>query len=233
LFSGGIGMKNQKVYVSATKKKATRKRRKLKRSVKITLALLLLSVWMGITCYKIGFAQGSKYAKETVKASEQQSKEDSATLLEKNNESVKEKFVFNPDIPMPEKHQRYLFEKCKERGLDYKKTLALIQHESNYNPNAVSDTMDYGYFQINEINRAELAKKLNTPDSPLNPYINMDWGTYILAELYEYWEEKGVTGEELDRHVWSSYHKGIKGFKENGEATSYIKKVEAALLTLR
>lgn len=225
-------MKNQNVQVSVNKKKLKRKRRKLKRSVKITLALLLF-VWMGITCYKIGFAQGSKNAKETVKASEQQTKEDSATLSEANSQAVKEKFVFNPDIPMPEKHQRYLFEKCKERGLDYKKTLALIQHESNYNPNAVSYTKDYGYFQINEMNRAELAKKLNTPNSPLNPYINMDWGTYILAELYEYWEEKGVTGEELDRHVWSSYHKGITGFKKNGEATSYIKKVEAALLTLR
>jgi Transglycosylase SLT domain len=140
--------------------------------------------------------------------------------------------IYNENIPMPKEHQEYLYELCEERGLDYQKTLAVIQHESVFDANAVNETNDYGYFQVNLVNHQELSEKLNTDNSPLNPYVNMNWGTFMLADLYSYWGEKGFRGETLDEVVWSSYNKGITGFKNNGHATTYISKMKEAIQTI-
>lgn len=141
-------------------------------------------------------------------------------------------FVYNSEIPMPEKHQKYLYDLTKKRGLDYEKALAVIQHESVYDPNVISESDDYGYFQVNIVNHENLSNALNTPNKPLDPYVNLNWGTYMLSDLYDYWKEKGVSGSNLDEYVWSSYNKGLGGFKEHGKATNYIKKVREALTEL-
>ena len=137
--------------------------------------------------------------------------------------------VYNPNIPMPKEHQEYLYELTKERGLDYKKTLAVIKHESVFDANVVNETNDYGYFQINLINHEDLSSKLGTSNQPLDPYTNMQWGTYMLADLYSYWSERGYSGQGLDDAVWSSYNRGLTGFKNNGHATEYIHKMKGAI----
>lgn len=144
-----------------------------------------------------------------------------------------EGFVYKADIPMPKAHQSALYKLCKEKGLDYKKALAVIQHESQYDPNEISETNDYGYFQINKVNHTDLAKKLNTPNKPLDPFVNIEWGTTMLSDLYAYWQDKGITGDRLDEYVWSSYNKGIGGFREHGKAVVYIQKVREALTEIR
>ncbi|WCK57095.1 transglycosylase SLT domain-containing protein (plasmid) [Aneurinibacillus sp. Ricciae_BoGa-3] len=130
--------------------------------------------------------------------------------------------TYNPHIPMPKAQQEYLYKLCKKRGLDYKKTLALIHHESRFNPNELNSTNDYGLFQINQKNHLHLAKVLHTDNSAFNPYININWGTYMLSNLYKTWGSKGLTGAKLDKAVWSSYNEGIEGYRHNGEATRYI-----------
>lgn len=137
--------------------------------------------------------------------------------------------IYNPNIPMPKEHQEYLYKRCQELGLNYKKTLASIKHESDFNVNVVSETNDYGYFQINKVNHQDLSQKLDTANSPLNPYVNIDWGTYMLSDLYNYWKDQGYTGTGLDNAVWSSYNKGLNGFKKYGQATAYINKMQEAI----
>lgn len=138
-------------------------------------------------------------------------------------------FPYNENILLPKEHQEYLYELCMEYGLDYYKTLAVIQHESVYDPNIISSTNDYGYFQINIVNHDRLSEATNTPKDPLDPYVNIQWGTYMLDELYDYWSERGISGDQLDTYVWSSYNKGITGFRKYGEATTYVNKVRTAL----
>jgi hypothetical protein len=137
--------------------------------------------------------------------------------------------IYNANIPMPKEHQEYLYKLCKERGLDFKKTLAVIKHESVFDSNATNATNDYGYFQVNLVNHKALSNKLGTENSPLNPYINMNWGTYMLADLYQHWSKQGYSGQGLDEAVWSSYNKGLTGFKKYGQATEYIYKMNDAI----
>lgn len=129
---------------------------------------------------------------------------------------------------LPSEHYNYLQEKVEAYGLDMKKTLAVMKHESNFNPNAVSSTNDYGYFQINTVNHSRLSNLLGTPNKPLDPYVNIDWGTYMLHDLYKHWSEQGLSGSELDDAVMSSYNKGLTGYKKYGEATAYLEKWRTA-----
>lgn len=134
-------------------------------------------------------------------------------------------FPYSEKLPIPFEHQEYLYKLCVQYGLEYEKVLAVMEHESKFNPNAIGATSDFGYFQINSINHVWLSETLGTPNAPLDPYVNMQWGTYFLADLIDYWKNQGLTGTALDEAVLSSYNKGKTGFRRTGKATNYIEKV--------
>lgn len=132
----------------------------------------------------------------------------------KQQESQNESFYIK-SLPMPYEHQKYLYEMTKKRGLDYKETLAFIGHESEFNPNA-QGANNYGYFQISSVNHSSLASKLGTKVTPFDPYVNINWGTYMISELYKKYGNKDA--------VLSAYNKGEGGYAKTGKATAYIQK---------
>lgn len=156
------------------------------------------------------------------------SSQDVVIKAQTSQKNVLKNFKYNVKNPLPKKHQEYLYKLCVQRGLDYYKVLAIIKTESNFKPNARSRE-SYGYFQIAKINHKSFAKTLKTKNAPLDPYVNLNWGTYELSKLYKYWKARGVSGDKLDNYVWSSYNKGLYGFKKKGLATSYIKIVRKNL----
>lgn len=172
-------------------------------------------------------AQEAK-AREEAKKLEHKSKVDNK---QDSSQADSSGFVYYSHIPMPKEHQKYLYDQTQKHGLDYKKALALVKHESNFNPNAISPTNDYGYFQINIVNHDHLSKTVGG-SNPLDPYVSIDWGTYMLSDLYEHWSSKGISGRALDEYVWSSYNKGLGGFQKYGKATSYIQGVDKEYNTL-
>ncbi len=133
--------------------------------------------------------------------------------------------IYNSKIDMPKAHQEYLYKLCQERGLDYKEMLAIIKHESQFKSNCITDR-DYGYFQVNKVNHADLAKKLKTANAPLDPYVNINWGTYMMSNIYKYWSNNGHSGRDLDQLAWSEYNQGHTGLQKWGLATKYIAKVD-------
>jgi len=137
-------------------------------------------------------------------------------------------FVYTDKIPMPYKQQEYLYNLTKKRGLDYKDTLAVIMLESTFRPNVVASN-NYGYFQVNKVNHARLAKTLGTKNAPLDPYVNMNWGTFMLAELKTKFEKKGLKGTALKEAMLSAYNRGEGGYKKYGKATHYLNKHSQSL----
>lgn len=118
-------------------------------------------------------------------------------------------------ISMPYEHQKYLYEMTQKRGLDYKETLAFIGHESEFNPNAKGGN-NYGYFQISSVNHDFLAKTLGTKNAPFDPYVNINWGTHMISELYKKYGNKEA--------VLSAYSKGEGGYAKTGVNIAYVKK---------
>lgn len=140
--------------------------------------------------------------------------------------------IYNPNIPMPKAQQEYLYTLTKQRGLDYKETLAVIKHESSFRPNA-KNGQSYGYFQIGKVNHATLSKLLKTANKPLDPYVNMNWGTHMLSELTKKYQKQGYTGTRLKEAVLSAYNKGEYGYKKTGKAVSYINGHNLALSQIK
>lgn len=79
--------------------------------------------------------------------------------------------VFPFDVPLSDSLQRYIYEICADEGVPVTLALAMIEHESGFNPEVVSSTNDYGLMQINAINHEWLEEKYRTADF-LNPYQN-------------------------------------------------------------
>lgn len=52
------------------------------------------------------------------------------------------------DVPLSHSLQRYIYEVCADEGIPVTLIIAMIDHESRFNPEAVSTTNDYGLMQI-------------------------------------------------------------------------------------
>lgn len=55
------------------------------------------------------------------------------------------------DVPMSDELQRYIREQAERQDVPFEIALAVIERESSYQPDAVSDTGDFGLMQINFI----------------------------------------------------------------------------------
>lgn len=141
------------------------------------------------------------------------------------------------DIPMPIEHQRYLYNLCQERGLDYIETLAILKHESQFQANLThknkNGTIDYGYMQVNSVSHDKFASLLGTPKTPLDPYVNLNWGTHELSTLRDGYAHQGQTGRELFESMQSAYNKGVYGYKKHGKAVRYIQRTDKELAWIK
>lgn len=91
------------------------------------------------------------------------------------------------DVPMDEDLQEFIFYLSQAYEMDFTFVMALIQQESNYNPDVISKTNDYGLMQINEINHPYLQEQLGITDFT-EPYGNVRAGMFILRKLFEKYE---------------------------------------------
>lgn len=98
--------------------------------------------------------------------------------------------VFLYDIPLSDSLQRYIYEICADKDVPVTLALAMIEHESGFNPEAVSSTDDYGLMQINSVNHNWLEEKYRTADM-LNPYQNVFCGISIIGEYIEKYKDYG------------------------------------------
>ncbi len=138
-------------------------------------------------------------------------------------EKVEEEIVLKEyNIPLSKDLQQYIIQKSKEANLDPKLILAIIKVESNFNPEVISKTNDYGLMQINKINHDWLKNDLGITDF-LDPYQSIDCGIYILADIATRYEDEHMI---LTAYNWGEYG-SFKNWK-NGEnpTSSYSRKVK-------
>ncbi|WP_455678323.1 transglycosylase SLT domain-containing protein, partial [Sharpea azabuensis] len=124
----------------------------------------------------------------------------STALPGKTNTVEAAGFKYSSKVPLSKANQKYLYDLCVKRGLNYKHTLAVIKHESNFKAKAKGGS-NYGLFQINKVNHKNLAKVTKTKNSPYNVKVNMNWGTYMLTNLQKKYAKKGYIGTALREAV--------------------------------
>ena len=138
------------------------------------------------------------------------------------------------DIPLSKDLQLYTYNRCVEYGIPehYELVLAMMWQESNYTPDIISATDDYGIMQINACNHEWLSDLLGTTNF-LDVYQNIDAGTYIISKmLLKYGDEHkalmaynmGENGAALnwDAGIYtSSYSRGIIAKREAIKSNNY------------
>lgn len=106
------------------------------------------------------------------------------------------------DIPLDDDFQEFLHDECEESNLAYSFIVALIATESNYKPDVISATNDYGLFQINICNH-------KTGVDYLDPYENAKHAIGMLENLSEkYFDVEAVLiaynlGEGGAQNLWN------------------------------
>lgn len=102
-------------------------------------------------------------------------------LKNNNTKSTSAKLL---DIPLSKELQEYTIETSNKFGVPSELMFALMKVESNFKPNLISSTNDYGLCQINKINHSRLSKELGIKDF-LDPKSSILAGTYIMSGYYQ------------------------------------------------
>ena len=92
------------------------------------------------------------------------------------------------DVPLSESLQSYIYELAEDYDIPAALIIAVIDQESQFDSDCISATNDYGLMQINEINFGWLQDHFGSIDF-LDPFQNVEAGTYMLSELYHKYPE--------------------------------------------
>lgn len=138
------------------------------------------------------------------------------------------------DIPLSKELQLYTYTRCVDYGIadHYELVLAMMWQESNFTPDTISKTNDYGIMQINVCNHEWLMDVLGTTNF-LDVSQNIDAGTYIISKLLIKYEDEhkalmtynmGERGASLNWEAGiytSNYSRGVVAKREAIEANNY------------
>ena len=129
------------------------------------------------------------------------------------------------DVPLSYSLQRYIYEVCADKEVPVSLVIAMIDKESQFNPEAVSDTGDYGLMQINKINHETLEEQYRAADM-LDPYQNVFCGVKMMGSYIKAYD--GDYNKALMAYNMGDY--GAKKAWENGiKSTSYSESVLALM----
>jgi soluble lytic murein transglycosylase-like protein len=131
-------------------------------------------------------------------------------------------------VPLSHDLQDYIRKLCKKYGVSEQLAYGVIRVESNFNPNKISETNDFGLFQINVVNRGWLGKRLNITNW-FDPYQNSKAGIYLLGTLTKKYHDINT--------VLMAYNCGEGGMKYLHSigvwSTNYSRKVIDAMSSLK
>lgn len=124
-------------------------------------------------------------------------------------------------VPLDSDVQEFIYYLSKGYNMDFTFVMAIIQQESGYQLDAVSNTDDYGLMQINKVNHGYITNEIGVTNY-LDPYENVRAGMFILRKLFEKYE----TPEK----VLMAYNLGESGAKALWDKgvfeTNYSKSVQ-------
>lgn len=157
------------------------------------------------------FVQETAFAAELVNDTE---------AIPVTQEVIEPEEVIYYDCPLSEELQDYIFELCEKEDIPPSLVIALIDHESGFEPTAISSTEDYGLMQINECNHEWLSETYGVTDF-LDARQNILCGVKILGNLYHKYEDPH---ELLMAYNMGEY--GAETARENGvTSTNYSESV--------
>lgn len=138
----------------------------------------------------------------------------------KSNVLVDTADVFLFDVPLSDSLQRYIYEICADENVPVTLVMAMIEHESGFDPEAVSPTDDYGLMQINAVNHEWLKEEYRCADM-MNPYQNVFCGISIISS---YIDKYGELDKALMAYNMGNYG-AQKAWKNGATSIAYSEEI--------
>lgn len=171
--------------------------------------------------FSIGVASGISAGYEITSSEAKEAKGEPST---ETTTEISEPTPTCYDCPLPEMLQLYISVQCEDRNVPMPLVLAVIEKESSFKADAVSDTDDYGLMQINKTNHERFINEYGITDF-LDPYQNVFCGITLLSEHYARYED-------IDMALMA-YNLGIDGAKQLWNIgiyqTDYTEQVRASI----
>ena len=146
----------------------------------------------------------------------------------KSNVLVDTADVFLFDVPLSDSLQRYIYEICADENVPVTLVMAMIEHESGFDPKAVSPTDDYGLMQINAVNHEWLKEEYRCADM-MNPYQNVFCGISIISSYIDKYGEldKALMAYNMGNYgAQKAWKNGVTGIAYSEEILSLMKEYE-------
>ena len=171
-----------------------------------------------------------KFEAESETATDEVIEEEKEPEIKINEVWVVNDTGFEPvDKPMEVEYQGFLYWMSEKYDLDFYLLVALIETESDFKADLISETNDYGLMQINEMNHEWLSQELGITDF-LDPYQNMKAGCYVLSKLMDSCDGN-VTKALMSYNM--GYEEADKLWKNGIYSTKYSDKVETRWMKLK
>lgn len=135
-------------------------------------------------------------------------------------------FLFN--VPLSDSLQRYIYEICADENIPVTLVMAMIEHESGFDPEAVSPTDDYGLMQINAVNHEWLKEEYRCADM-MNPYQNVFCGISIISSYIDKYGEldKALMAYNMGNYgAQKAWKNGVTSIAYSEEILSLMKEYE-------
>lgn len=146
----------------------------------------------------------------------------------KSNVLVDTADVFLFDVPLSDSLQRYIYEICADENVPVTLVMAMIEHESGFDPEAVSPTDDYGLMQINVVNHEWLKEEYRCADM-MNPYQNVFCGISIISSYIDKYGEldKALMAYNMGNYgAQKAWKNGVTSIAYSEEILSLMKEYE-------
>lgn len=146
----------------------------------------------------------------------------------KSNVLVDTEDVFLFDVPLSDSLQRYIYEICADENVPVTLVMAMIEHESGFDPEAVSPTDDYGLMQINAVNHEWLKEEYRCADM-MNPYQNVFCGISIISSYIDKYGEldKALMAYNMGNYgAQKAWKNGVTSIAYSEEILSLMKEYE-------
>ena len=146
----------------------------------------------------------------------------------KSNVLVDTADVFLFDVPLSDSLQRYIYEICADENVPVTLVMAMIEHESRFDPEAVSPTDDYGLMQINAVNHEWLKEEYRCADM-MNPYQNVFCGISIISSYIDKYGEldKALMAYNMGNYgAQKAWKNGVTSIAYSEEILSLMKEYE-------
>lgn len=121
-----------------------------------------------------------------------------------------------PEIPLDKELQKYTYDLCLEKNIDYELVLAVMWRESRFELDATgyntNGTQDSGIMQINDINKEWIAEELNVTDL-YDPQQNILAGITMLSNFID------TYGEHDGLMAYGAGETGMSRLREKGVNT--------------